>query len=65
MSRPLGSKNRSKFILVSVDEVLSKFNKNATIRIDASYQTLFNQNNTAFLDQKLKTEESKIEMSVS
>ena len=41
MSRPLGSKNRSKFILVTLDEINQKFNKNATIRIDAAYQPLF------------------------
>lgn len=43
MSRPKGSKNKSKFILVSIDEIIQKFNSGATIRIDAVYAPLFEQ----------------------
>lgn len=72
MSRRKGSKNKSKFILVTIDEIVSKFNSGATIRIDASYSSLFDPqpSQTVVVVPPLKEtaagkEVDNIEMSVS
>lgn len=54
--RTKGSKNKSKFICVKVEDLSKIFNPNVEIRIDASYSSLFGEadDENVELDKKEK-----------
>ncbi len=65
--RTKGALNKPKFILVTMQDIASVFNKNATIRIDSSYQILFDKAppaSAAPVAAKPVEEEDSIEMTV-
>lgn len=43
MPRKQGSKNKSKFISVSIKEIVENFHPNALVRISSDYAVLFNK----------------------
>lgn len=43
MPRKIGSKNKSKFISVPLEQLIEKFNKNALIKVSSEYQVLFDE----------------------
>jgi len=69
MPRKTGSKNKPKFIIVSVDEIIKNFNPAASIRISSDYASLFGQVITPTqpnigTETKGKEEEDEIQMTV-